>query len=134
MATPRSKKTAKKAKPKSKAKHVKAELVGPIIDKETGRVEDLPALKKRMMAMYHCNNEELQQIKDDPDTPMHDLIILRQLKNMRDHADVPTMLFFFDIIFSQHKLMMPALGHGDGDQVTVYQIPANGSETLDDGE
>jgi len=68
-------------------------------------------------------------------TPVYDLIIIRMLENILECGNVQTLQFYLDIVIGENKILGgDAGGDGNASPVTVYEIPANGSENLDPDE
>jgi len=129
----------KKAKPKkkaaSKARKVRAELVKEIKNlPAASKVTDVKTLKKRMKELWGMTRRELNAVRKSSDTRAYDLILLRILKDAIDFGDILKFKFYASVVLGDAT----ELGVGNFDQdgqsspVTVFQLPANGSETLPD--
>ena len=85
-----------------------------------------------MLEFYNFPARKLNRIEEDPGTPISELIILRMLYDMREGGNLQTMLFFLDTIFGQSKLLGGAdLDQDGGAPIQIFQLPANGSESVD---
>lgn len=125
---------AKKSAKKTKARKVHAELVSKIKSaSDAAKVTDVATFKARMTHYWHCTKTELKEANKDPSTPAYDLVILRMLADIIDFGNVQTLQFYLDIIIGDAKLIGGISGDsGDDCPVTVFQIPANSSESLDE--